>query len=174
VLRSSILVSTVSTALAFDDAAKLAYDLQWALVGDFMKQGVSAIIIDSTCNYQTVLDQGLSLAAEHGYCYWYVECRVSAGDVDLLDKRLRARTTIPSQRSAIDGPPAAAQRQWCSRALCTVDLVPLPPYRWPCYHAGFDCQAGDAAGRDPGADRGGVSQARDVDDSIIFTCCSLS
>ncbi|KAI1111840.1 P-loop containing nucleoside triphosphate hydrolase protein [Nemania sp. NC0429] len=109
VLRSSLLVSSAaSTPSAFDHAAKQAYELQWALAGDLMRQGVDAVIIDSACNYAALLERGSSLAAEHGYRYWYVECRVGDGDVDLLDRRLRARPAMPSQRSAVDGPPAAA------------------------------------------------------------------
>lgn len=104
VLRSTILESGI---VSFDQAAKQAYHLQWKLAQDFVKQGVASIIIDSTCNYPEVLQQGSSLAAQHGYAYWYVECKVV--DVDLLDQRLRARKPMPSQRSAVDCPPAAAQ-----------------------------------------------------------------
>ena len=62
---------------------------------------------DSTCNYPQVLEQGSSLAAQHGYGYWYVECKVD--DIDLLDQQLRARPPIASQQTAVDCPPAAAQ-----------------------------------------------------------------
>ncbi|KAK2592214.1 hypothetical protein QQS21_010102 [Conoideocrella luteorostrata] len=103
VLRSSLLEQG---AMPFDDAAKLAYGAQWKLAEDLMKQGLS-VIVDSTCNYPEVLAQGSALAAQHGYAYWYVECSVR--DVGLLDHRLRSRPNpMPSQRSAIDRPPAAA------------------------------------------------------------------
>lgn len=104
VLRSSLLESSI---IPFDDAAKQAYSLQWSLARDFMRQGLN-VIIDSTCNYPEVLDQGSALAAEHGYTYWYVECRVR--DVDLLDQRLRTRPQpMASQRTAVDCPPEAAK-----------------------------------------------------------------
>jgi predicted kinase len=103
ILRSSLLGCAITP---FDQAAKQAYLLQWALVEDIMKQGVN-VIVDSTCNYPQVLEQGSSLAAQHDYAYWYVECRVD--DVDLLDQRLRARLPMASQRTAVDCPPAAAQ-----------------------------------------------------------------
>lgn len=105
VLRSSLLTST--STYQFDHAAKQAYDIQWALACDFLKQGVEAIIIDSICNYAEVLEQGQSLAAQYGYRYWYIECK--ADDIELLDQRLRARFPMPSQRSAVDCPPASAQ-----------------------------------------------------------------
>ena len=70
-----------------------------------MKQGRS-VIVDSTCNYQQVLDSGSALARRHGSAYWYVECRVR--DVELLDRRLRARDPMASQRGSVDCLPVAA------------------------------------------------------------------
>ncbi|KID83856.1 ABC transporter, partial [Metarhizium majus ARSEF 297] len=104
VLRSAILEPAL---VSFDQAAKQAYTLQWKLARDLLHQGVGTVIIDSTCNYPEVLEQGSSLAAQHGYLYWYVECRV--GDIDMLDQRMRARQPMASQRSAVDCPPVAAQ-----------------------------------------------------------------
>jgi predicted kinase len=103
VLRSALLEAAI---IPFDDAAKQAYLLQWKLAEDFMNQGVS-VIVDSTCNYPEVLERGTTLAARHGYDYWYVECQV--GDIDLLNERLRNRSGMLSQRSAVDCPPVAAQ-----------------------------------------------------------------
>ncbi|KAJ3473424.1 hypothetical protein NLG97_g10314 [Lecanicillium saksenae] len=101
VLRSSFLAS----GLAFEQAAQHAYKLQWTLVEDFLSQGLS-VIVDSTCNYQMVLDQGTMLAERHGCGYWYVECATE--DVEELDRRLRGRTPMLSQRSAVDEPPVGA------------------------------------------------------------------
>lgn len=106
VIRSSLLRST-DGALPFDHVAKTAYSLQWALAESAMQQGLVAVIMDSTCNSPEVVDRGSELAARHGSVYWYVECRVA--DVDLLDRRLRARERpMASQRTAVDEPPAAA------------------------------------------------------------------
>ncbi|KAM5359199.1 hypothetical protein ACJZ2D_014661 [Fusarium nematophilum] len=92
--------------VAFDEVAKRAYNLQWLLAEDAMKQGLN-IIIDSTCNFQEVLDQGSALAEKYDFTYWYVECKVE--DIDLLDNRLRSRDSIKkSQRTGVDCPPAAA------------------------------------------------------------------
>ncbi|KAI1818658.1 P-loop containing nucleoside triphosphate hydrolase protein [Poronia punctata] len=91
--------------LPFDQAAKLAYRVQWSLVREMARQGHN-VIIDSTCNYPEVLDRGTECAREHGYAYWYVECR--ADDIELLDSRLRARDPLPSQRTAVDRPPQVA------------------------------------------------------------------
>ncbi|KAK2022057.1 hypothetical protein LX32DRAFT_645849 [Colletotrichum zoysiae] len=91
--------------VSFDEVAKRAYHLQWSFAQDVMEQGLN-VIIDSTCNFQEVLDQGSVLAEKHGFTYWYVECKVE--DIDLLDKRLRSRDPMKSQRTGVDCPPAAA------------------------------------------------------------------
>ncbi|KFZ15656.1 hypothetical protein V502_05489 [Pseudogymnoascus sp. VKM F-4520 (FW-2644)] len=101
VLRSTLLESD----LQFGPEARAAYQLQWALAQDVMNQGLR-VIIDSTCNFQVVLDRGTELAKQQGYHYWYVECQVR--DVDLLDRRLSSRDSMTSQRTGVNCAPAAA------------------------------------------------------------------
>ncbi|KAI0841003.1 hypothetical protein F5Y06DRAFT_262276 [Hypoxylon sp. FL0890] len=101
VFRSTLLESNTP----FDQAAKQAYRLQWTLARDIVKQDIN-IIIDSPCNFQEVLDHGTTLAKDHSYIYWYVECHVES--IDLLEQRLRTREPMASQRTSINHPPAAA------------------------------------------------------------------
>jgi predicted kinase len=101
IIRSTVLEHKIS----FDEAAKLAYDLSWALAENIIKQERS-VIIDSPCNYKEVLDQGTALTQQYGYDYWYVECKVD--DVNLLDERLRKRVPLRSQRTGVDRPPPDA------------------------------------------------------------------
>jgi predicted kinase len=103
-IRSAILDS--SGDLPFDHAAKAAYNSQWALADSALEQGL-AVIVDSTCNFQEVVDTGSALAQKHGCVYWYVECYVE--DIDLLDRRLRARVPMRSQRASVSDPPDAAR-----------------------------------------------------------------
>jgi hypothetical protein len=91
--------------LPFDGAAKKAYRLQWAFAEAMAQQGFS-VIIDSTCNFQEVVDRGFEIAEQYGLVYWYVECKVE--DIDLLDERLRRRTPLTSQRAGVERPPEAA------------------------------------------------------------------
>ena len=106
VIRSGLLRS--SAAQCFDTMAAAAYNLQWDLANDFMKQGHN-VIVDSTCNFPQVIEEGTNLAAKHGYTYWYIECHFP--DIELLDLRLRNRENpMRSQRTAVDCPPAAAQQ----------------------------------------------------------------
>ena len=112
-IRSAILDSSSDSSsssgddLPFDRAAKAAYNAQWALADSALEQGL-AVIVDSTCNFQEVVDRGSALAGRHGCVYWYVECYVE--DIDLLDRRLRARVPMRSQRAGVSEPPAAAAR----------------------------------------------------------------
>lgn len=113
IIKSTLLEDNIS----FDQAAKVAYRLGWALAEAMIKQERS-VIIDSTCNYKEVLDQGTALAQQYGYDYWYVECKVD--DVNLLDERLRKRVPLRSQRTGVDRPPPdASGASYCedSRAL---------------------------------------------------------
>lgn len=102
VVKSTLLVDD---NVSFNQAAKLAYNLGWALAGSMMKQELG-VIMDSVCNYEETLAQGLKLAELYGFEYWYIECRV--GDMDLLDERLRKRTPLRSQRTGVDRPPVDA------------------------------------------------------------------
>ena len=76
------------------------------LASDILKQGRS-VIVDSTCNYDETLNQGVALAKQCRVEYKYVECRVE--DVKLLDRRLRGRVPMRSQRSGVCLPPPDAK-----------------------------------------------------------------
>jgi predicted kinase len=83
----------------FHDAAKHTYSLQWVFAEDMLRQGRN-VIIDSTCNYREVLDQGTAIAQKFGYDYWYVECKVN--DIEILQERLQGRIPLRSQRTSVD------------------------------------------------------------------------
>jgi predicted kinase len=99
ILRSSLLADG---AISFAQAAKSAYRLQWDLAQTMMKQGHN-VIIDSTCNYRQVIDEGMALAKTLGHEYWYIESNSS--DIALLDARLRLRKGLRSQRASVDSYP---------------------------------------------------------------------
>lgn len=82
----------------FNQAAKLAYDLDRLLAEDMMKQGRN-VILDSVCNYDEVLEKGAALAQKYGFEFKFVECRVE--DVEVLDRRMRGRTPMGCQRRGV-------------------------------------------------------------------------
>ena len=123
VLRSTLLES----GTPFSAAATLAYKLQWSLARDLMTQGLT-LIVDSPCNSAEVVENGSALAAELGFEYWYVECRVRR---ELMDRRLRARAeegARPSQRTGVERPPAARADE-AGREEEVWDKVPCRPGR---------------------------------------------
>jgi predicted kinase len=89
----------------FEQAARLAYRFQWVLAEDTIKRERN-VIVDSTCNYDETLNKGIMLARKYGFNYRYVECRVH--DIELLDRRLRNRVPLRSQRTGVSLPPTDA------------------------------------------------------------------
>jgi predicted kinase len=96
--------------MAFERSGRLAYRFQWVLAADLIRQGRRVVIVDSPCNFAEILERGTALAREHGYGYRYVECRVGADDVGLLDRRIQGRPPLRSQRTGVGRPPADACR----------------------------------------------------------------
>lgn len=94
----------LDNGIMFQKSAELTYNLQWIMAGDLLRQGRN-VIVDSICNYQKTLDQGIALAQKHGYEYAYVECVLSVSDIGLLDQRLRERVALRSQRTSVDAEP---------------------------------------------------------------------
>ncbi|OBT65653.1 hypothetical protein VE03_05501 [Pseudogymnoascus sp. 23342-1-I1] len=98
--------TTPATTTAFDRAAKLAYALDWILAEDLLQQGRS-VILDSVCNYVSLLEKGAEVAERYGAEYRVVRCQVE--DVEVLDRRLRGRVAMRSQRGGVDVPPVDAE-----------------------------------------------------------------
>ena len=65
------------------------------------------MIIDSTCNFPATLEQGMRIAREEGVRYVYVECRVT--DIEVLERRLRERKPMRSQRTGVQRGPVDAR-----------------------------------------------------------------
>lgn len=89
----------------FDESAKLAYRLDWVLAADLLAQGRS-VIVDSVCNYAELFEKGEEAARDGGAEYRFVQCKV--GDVEVLERRLRGRVAMRSQRMGIEKPPVDA------------------------------------------------------------------
>lgn len=94
----------LDNGITFQKSAELTYGLQWVLASDLLRQGHN-VIVDSTCNFQETLDQGIALARQHGYEYAYIECVMSISDIDLLKKRLSDRVALRSQRTSAEAEP---------------------------------------------------------------------
>lgn len=90
VTKSAILESGVSES----KAGAASYEVIKALSKRLLGQGES-VIVDSPCLYEELLAHGIHAAAEYNARYRYVECNFS--DLEELDRRLRSRSSMPSQ-----------------------------------------------------------------------------
>lgn len=94
-MKTAILDSGVSETLA----GAASYSVIKALSSRLLEEG-NSVIIDSPCLYTELVDHGISAAKIHGAEYRYIECQL--GDLSELDRRLRSRTTRPSQIQSLD------------------------------------------------------------------------
>ena len=83
-------------------AGHASYCVLGAVAQDLLKQGHS-VIHDSPCLYEELLERGQQLAADVGAAYRYIECVVN--DLKELDRRLRTRPRLRSQRRGLGIPP---------------------------------------------------------------------
>jgi predicted kinase len=94
----------LEAGVPWPDAGRASYQTLQVLAKSLLDQQHS-VVLDSPCLYQDLLDAGLRVAEETGACYRYVECVVD--DFSEIDRRLRGRTSLSSQRAALDAPPAS-------------------------------------------------------------------
>ncbi|MGW1344108.1 AAA family ATPase [Kribbella sp. NPDC002412] len=121
-------VDVVKTALldagiGYAEVGPPSYRTTLALADDLLGTSCS-VIIDSPCQYDELLESGQRLAERHQAAYRYVEC--FADDLPLLDRRLRVRPPMRSQRPSVGRPPVDAPdqgddgtlgfREWINRA----------------------------------------------------------
>ncbi|MGW6282082.1 AAA family ATPase [Kribbella sp. NPDC055071] len=100
--RDVVLTAMMETAGDLTTARVASYGVVKAMADDVLAQGLG-VIIDSPCFYDELLADGQAIAAKHGVPYRYIEC--VANDIGLLDKRLRSRPTMRSQRPSVEAPP---------------------------------------------------------------------
>jgi predicted kinase len=98
VIKTAILTA----GCPFEQAGRTSYDVMLALAEELVGQG-HQVVLDSPCYYHELLAAGQCLASRHGLRYRYVECVTE--DITELDRRLRGRTALRSQRPSVATPP---------------------------------------------------------------------
>ncbi|KAL9083328.1 MAG: hypothetical protein Q9159_005835 [Coniocarpon cinnabarinum] len=88
----------------FDYAAKTTYSDSWKWAQQMVGHGQN-FNMDSACNFENIVE-GMSIAQQYGYEYWYVECRVE--DINVSEARLAGRNILRSQRTSVYCPPMDA------------------------------------------------------------------
>ncbi len=109
VVKSALLESLDSHIDSIDsnDAGKISYNIEWALIDLHLSQGHS-VILDSPCFYSEGVETGIKLAKKHNVDYKYVECYLN--DLKEIDKRLKQRDRMISQIQQVSS--EEAFRHW--------------------------------------------------------------
>ncbi|MCH1624434.1 AAA family ATPase [Ferdinandcohnia quinoae] len=75
-------------------AAKISYNIDWSLIEFHLSQG-QAVIFDSPCLYEVMVEKGTELAKKYNVTYKYVECYLD--DRNEINTRLKNRERMISQ-----------------------------------------------------------------------------
>ncbi len=89
-LKSTVLDASVGEEIA----ARLSYDLLFALGGDLLLDQQLSVILDSPAGYPVVVEWATEMASRAGA---YLRAIVCLADRDLRNQRLRQRVARPSQ-----------------------------------------------------------------------------
>ncbi len=103
ITKTALLESGVSIEVA----GRASYGVLKMLARHLLSQGQS-IIFDSPCFYKELLAYGQATAAEFAAEYRYIECVLD--DFEELEKRLKKRQPLRSQRLGISEPPVDVQK----------------------------------------------------------------
>ncbi|GAM85260.1 hypothetical protein ANO11243_032640 [Dothideomycetidae sp. 11243] len=101
-LDHDIIRSSLLSSLPFGTAAQASYALQWHLAESFLQQGRS-VIVDSACNFPSLIEAGQDLAARHGVTYCFVHCATQS--IEVLEARMKRRERLSSQRAGVEQGP---------------------------------------------------------------------
>jgi predicted kinase len=116
ITKSALLDADVPISIA----GRASYEVLGALAEHLLKQGHS-VIFDSPCFYEELLERGQRLAREAGAAYLYIECIVK--DLDELDRRLRSRPSLRSQRVGVFSPPIDGTGEGVSGDVVFADWI---------------------------------------------------
>lgn len=94
IVKSALLHSIEDASIDEKLAGKISYSIDWSLVEFHLSQG-KAVILDSPCLYEEMVEQGTDLSKKYKVKYKYVECYLE--DSDEINFRLKNRKRMLSQ-----------------------------------------------------------------------------
>ena len=113
----------LNAGVAIELAGKASYDVLGAVARHLLQQGHS-VVHDSPCAYENLLKRGQELAAEARAAYRYIECVVD--DLEVLDRRLRTRPRLRSQRRGLGIPgPDVLEKARSLEEILRTGLTPM-------------------------------------------------
>lgn len=94
IVKSSLLKDIEELPIDAKLAGKISYNIDWSLIEFLLSQG-QAVIFDSPCLYEEMVEKGTDLSKKYNVKYKYVECYLE--DSDEINFRLRNRDRMVSQ-----------------------------------------------------------------------------
>lgn len=94
IIKSAILHSVGETPIDAKLAGKISYSIDWSLIEFYLSQG-QAVILDSPCLYEELIEKGLYVSEKYHVTYKYVECYLD--DIHEINFRLKNRDRMVSQ-----------------------------------------------------------------------------
>ena len=97
-VTKTALLNSSNEAVDRQEAGKIAYNIDFALVDFYLAQGRN-VILDSPCLYEEIIERGTTISHKYGANYKYIECYLD--DFDEINKRLKNRSNLISQISEV-------------------------------------------------------------------------
>jgi predicted kinase len=98
IVKSALLHSITEIPIDAKLSGMISYNIDWSLIDFHLSQG-HAVIFDSPCLYDEMVEKGTSLAKKYKVKYKYVECFVN--DSKEINFRLKNRDRMISQIAEI-------------------------------------------------------------------------
>ncbi|MFD2446887.1 AAA family ATPase [Bacillus sp. CGMCC 1.16607] len=99
IVKSALLHSVEEAPIDAKLAAKISYNIDWSLIEFHLSQG-HAVIFDSPCLYEVMVEKGTELSKKYNVKYKYVECYLN--DIHEINFRLKNRERKISQIKEVD------------------------------------------------------------------------
>lgn len=94
VVKSALLQSIEAEPIDGKLSGEISYNIDWSLIDFHLSQG-HAVIFDSPCLYEEMVEKGTFLAKKYNVKYKYIECFLD--DSRVINFRLKNRERMPSQ-----------------------------------------------------------------------------
>ncbi|MCM3572314.1 MULTISPECIES: AAA family ATPase [Mesobacillus] len=94
IIKSALLNSIEESPIDAKHAGEISYNIDWSLIEFHLSQG-QAVIFDSPCLYEEMVQRGTVLSKKYNVKYKYVECYLD--DRNEINNRLKNRARMISQ-----------------------------------------------------------------------------
>ncbi|OFD55088.1 hypothetical protein BWGOE4_37430 [Bacillus mycoides] len=94
IVKTALLLSIEEASIDAKLAGKISYNIDWSLIEFHLSEG-QAVIFDSPCLYEEMVEKGTDLSKKYNAKYKYIECYLD--DSNEINFRLKNRDRMLSQ-----------------------------------------------------------------------------